>query len=372
LTHQARRAVAETRTVDRDLVLGVDLGTSCSSAAVYDDGELQLAVDDGDASVPSAVHASRTGLLTAGREALRAAEGDAEGLVTSVGRLLGGPPANVRGKQLSPVALAAAVLRRLARLAEDRVGGGVARAAVLAVPVARNGDRAADLAHAAQLAGLDVVEMVAGPIAGVMAYGVPHGGERRIAVVDHGAGAFTATLVEQRGMRFGLRGSASDAAAGGDAFDLALAGAVDALAAAERWSLRGDARNWRRLVARCEGAKRQLSVGTSAYLHLPNAWPGDAALELVLERRWSDDVLRPLAARAAGVMREALARAGWEARSIDRVVLLGGMTQVPVVLEELSDVLERMLVASPLAPLAIARGAALLATRHHGAVRAAV
>jgi molecular chaperone DnaK len=172
-------------------------------------------------------------------------------------------------------------------------------------------------------------------------------------------------------MRFSTRGVARHDRLGGDDLDELLARAVDRIAAAQEWSLRDDARAWGALLNRCEMVKRQLSTSPAARLSLPDAWPSGGGLDLKIDRAFCDPVFRPVAVDAASRVKELLDRVGWDARSVDRVVLLGGTTHVPVVLEELSVVLERMLVPSPIATVAVARGAALLGARHAAPARLA-
>jgi molecular chaperone DnaK len=380
------------RVPGREVVLGIDFGTSTSSAAAFFENEVHVVLDGGDPIIPSVVYVPRTGDPVFGMEALRHGAADPFGLLTGLKRVLGrraDDPAikhldagvayrivagngvhallRARGSDFAPIQLVAGVLTRLRRLAEVRFGGAIRRA-VLTVPVEKAPEYTNALRRAAGIAGLEVLAFVPEPVAAVVAHGYDRPGDRRIAVCDFGGGTFDATLMEQHGVRFQGVASAGDPFLGGDDLDVALADGVDATVyKAARVSLRRDVTIWSQLLLRVESAKRQLSQAQSARLRMRDAYTtGERRhdLDLLLDRAWAEPRWKPLTERATGVVSRLLDVARWRNADIDEVVLVGGTTLVPMVQHELAVLFQRQLTPSPTAHLAVVRGAALLAARH--------
>ena len=381
-------------------MLGIDFGTSYSSAAVAMNGDVHFALDAGESSIPTIVYVPRNGNLIVGKEALRHGLADPFGMVTSVKRVLGlawGDPAlraldagsgykliqgpnhhvllRVNGVDLAPSQIVAAVLTRLKQLAEHRFGG-VARRAVFTVPAEKAAGYPAELARAAKLAGIEAVEMVPEPVAGVVAHGMQQGGDHRIAVVDFGGGTFDATLMEQRGARFTSRGIGGDAFLGGDDFDHALADAVDGtLARSHRLTMRHDVVKWSQLTWRCESVKWQLSSAMQARLQIKDAYAAGGRrgdLDLMVERTWIEPRWEPLVDRAVELTRSLCAGAGWDPRTVEDVVMIGGTTLIPQVARKFSELFGRRVAGAAEATLAVARGAAMLGARHQSGASAGI
>ena len=376
----------------REVVLGIDFGTSTSSAAAFFENEVHVVLDGGDPIVPSVVYLPRAGDPIVGIEALRHGAADPFGLLTGLKRLLGrraddpaikhldagvayrivaaqngGALVRARGADYAPTQLVAAVLARLKRLAEVRFGGDI-RHAVLTVPVEKAPEYTGALKRAASIAGMEILAFVPEPVAGVVAHGYDRPGDRRIAVCDFGGGTFDATLMVQQGNRFQGVASAGDPFLGGEDFDVTLADAVDAVIfKAARVSLRRDVTIWSQLLLRIESAKRQLSTSAQTRLRMRDAYTtGERRhdIDLLVDREWIEPRWKPLVDRATQVIGGLLDTARWGNRDIDDVVLIGGTTLVPLVQRELSALFRRKLVPSPTANLSVVRGAALLAARH--------
>jgi molecular chaperone DnaK len=372
----------------REVVLGVDLGTSTSSAAAVVDGQVQHVLDKGEASIPTLIYLPRTGEPVIGTEAMRLGAADPFGLVCGIKRLLGrraddaairtidvsagwklvagpngGAVVRAHNTDFAPAQLVAAVLTRLRRQAELRFG--TVRRALFTVPVERAPDYEAALRRAAQLAGLEVVGFVPEPVAGVVAHGHGRPAERRVAVCDFGGGTFDATLMLQQGTRWKGAGALGDAFLGGDDLDEALADAVDATVyRAAKVSLRRDVCIWTQLRWRAESAKRQLSSSATARLHLRDAYVQGGKrhdVDLLIDRPFVEGRWQPLVERALQLVAALLDRSGWRREQIDDVVLIGGTCQVPMVQRSFSALFGRQLTASPSAHLAVVAGAALLA-----------
>ncbi len=376
----------------RDVVLGIDFGTSTSSAAAFFENDIHVVLDGGDPFIPSVLYVPRTGDPLIGMEALRQGAADPFGLITGLKRVLGrraDDPAikhldagvayrivagnggnallRARGSDFAPTQLVAGILTRLRRLAEVRFGGAIRRA-VLTVPVEKAPGYTDALRRAAAIAGLEVLAFVPEPVAAVVAHGYDKPGERRIAVCDFGGGTFDATLMEQRGNRFQGVASAGDPFLGGDDLDVALADGVDATVyKAARVSLRRDVTIWSQLVLRVESAKRQLSAAQQARVRLRDAYTlGEKRhdVDLLVDRNWAEPRWKPLIDRATGCVARLLDGARWRHSEIGEVVLVGGTTLVPMVQREFQMLFQRHLIPSPNAHIAVVRGAALLAARH--------
>src|SRR5262249_8731630 len=334
--------------------------TSYSSAAAMVDGQVQLAVDAGDAQIPTVVHVPARGDLVVGKDAVRHIVGDPTSTVVSVKRLLGrraddpairalrvGPPCpirpgasgggvvRVRAADWAPAQLAAGVLSRLRSLAERRFGGAV-RKAVLTLPVIVAADYQAQLTKAAAMAGLEVIRWVPEPVAGMLAHGLhADPSQRNVVVCDFGGGTFDATLVRQSGKTFTPVASGGDPFLGGDDFDAALAEEVAGhLYRATKVDLHRDFCKWTELLWRCESVKRQLSTAPEARLRMKDAVALQGRghdIDLVLDRdrvapRWA-----PLVDRSTGVLQALLAKTGWACEDVAQVVLVGGTTLIPQV-----------------------------------------
>jgi molecular chaperone DnaK len=373
-------------------VLGIDFGTSTSSAAAFIDNEVHVVLDGGEPSIPSVVYIPRAGDLLCGVEALRHGAADPFGLLTGLKRLLGrraddpsirhldagvayriqaapngSAMVRARNSDFAPTQLVAALLTRLRRLAEVRFGGDIRRA-VMTVPVEMAPDYQSALKRAAAIAGLEILAFVPEPVAGVIAHGFDRPGDRRIAVCDFGGGTFDTSLMEQRGTRFHGVASAGDAFLGGDDFDAAMADAVDGVVFKNaRVSLRRDVTIWSQLLLRVESTKRQLSREKQARLRLREAYTlGERRndVDLMVDRAWIEPRWQPLVDRAKLCVGTLVESAKWKNAEIDDIVLIGGTTMVPLVQREMSSFFGRALVPSPMASLAVVRGAALLAARH--------
>jgi molecular chaperone DnaK len=372
------------------VVLGIDLGTSYSSAAVWRDGRVQPVLDGGEHQVPSAVYVPPRGDLVAGREAQIRGLSDPAASFTSIKRLLGRRhgddevrslasglglhlrPApdgtcllQVRESELAPAQLVAAVLARLRGLAERRFGGRVERC-VMTVPVDATPSYLAALHRAAALAGLEVLRWVAEPVAAALAFGL-HGrpASRRILIGDFGGGTFDASVVQQEGTRLTPIACAGDPWLGGDDFDLCLADAVAGqVYRSTRVDLRREQSRWTQFVWRCESAKRQLSSRLEARVCLKDAWVEGGVyrdLDVVVDRPWIEPRWATLVERAVTVVRGLLERAGWTAAHIDELVLVGGTSLVPVVQRTLAQLFPVRLTRSEHASLAVVSGAAYVA-----------
>jgi molecular chaperone DnaK len=384
-------------TAARDgVVLGIDFGTSYSSAGTLVGGRVELVPDDGDPMMPSLVYLPpRGGAPVVGRRAVNHALSDPTSTIASVKRFLGmnadddlvdtlsaGVPYKLRGqngklvvcaggREYAAEQLAAEILGRLRELAEHRFGGRISKA-VVTVPAAATREYVASLQRAARIAHLELVQVVAEPVAGALALGL-HGesANRRILVCDFGGGTFDVTAIVQQDRRFVPIATGGDALLGGDDLDLALASAIGGLVyKRSKFDMLTDLVRRTQLLQRCESAKRQLSTAVEARLVMRDAYLEDRdykQLNMALARGWVEPFWQPLVDRAITCVRRTLARAQWVSQEVDKVVLIGGGSMVPLFQRCMGQILPRERISStPLAGVAVAMGATLLTGPHSG------
>ena len=383
-----------------EITLGIDFGTSCTTAGILVGDRVELVPDGGDVVIPSVVYVPDRGPLEIGRRAQVRLMNDPTCVVRSVKRVLGVPPDSpllrayaqiapfridtaedritfrIRNARYAPEQIAAAILARVRELAEARFGGKIAKAVVTRSVAAPPGYREA-LQRAARIAHLEVLEVVPEPIAGALAVGVhAESTERRLLVCDFGGGTFDVSALLQSGLRFTPVATSGDQYLGGDDLDVEVAEALAGLIVKRTgYDVHRDAVRWSELVFRCEMAKRQLTAAAEVPFVMRDAYvSGGRAhhLDFKLERSWVDARWQPLFARVVSTIEDALRRAGWRPEEVDTVALIGGSALVPMFQRVVGGVFPgQSVVLSPRADVAVALGTVLLTARF-GAERRAV
>lgn len=375
-----------------DTVLGIDFGTTYTSAGALVDGRVELVQDQGDPAMPSIVHVPKSGDLLVGHRAAARAVADPTATIGSVKRLLGVPATTDAVRKLPAVVphalkatggrlvvatpagdvaceqLAGAILARVRDLAEQRFGGRIRRA-IVAVPAASGASYLDALRRAARLAHLEIVQIVSEPIAGALALGLhTEPTRRRLLVCDFGGGTFDVTAIVQDGLRFSPVATCGEEYLGGDDLDAAMAEALaGAIYRRTRYQVLDDHVRRMQLLQRCETVKRALSSQAEARLVLRDAFIEQGArrtLDVVIDRTWVDPVWRPLIVRALDCVGATLGRAGWQTTDVDRVVLIGGTSSVALFRESLAAAVgEERVTTTPLASLAVAMGTTLVTAK---------
>lgn len=369
------------------IVLGIDLGTSFSSACAYVDGRPHLVTDArGDDCIPSVVYFPRHGPPVVGVEADRMRSVDPTNTVSGIKRLLGctattsgaarlvnaiapyklvdkgdGVSVSVRTGTYHPAEIAGIIFKHLRDRAELRFGQGIRRA-VLTHPVAATPLAIQATVTAAKIAGLEVIRTISEPAAGALAAGVgPSPEERRFAVFDFGGGTLDVTVMEQRGHEFRVLASGGDDLLGGDDFDRVMAERIaDAIWRARGVDVRHDVLQWDALHRRCELAKRALSSELGARIHLELPARAGAAMDLVVERDSMEPTWKPLVDRALAVAAEAMVTAGLKPRNLAGIVPIGGTTYIPLVRRSLDRVFPVTRFNVPNPQTIVAAGAAMV------------
>lgn len=378
----------------RELILGIDFGTSYTSAGVLKDGKVELVLDDGESTTPSVVHVPRRGDPIIGTKAVARLATDPESTVTSIKRLLGrsfedgavrrtqqwaayrlkrSPQGRVllslNGTDYASEQVASWIMGRLRGLAEARFGARIRRA-VVAAPVKASPDYLVGLKTAARLAGLEIVQIIPEPIAAALAVGMHlTPAERRLLVCDFGGGTFDVTLMVQDQLSFRPVAVDGDEFLGGNDFDEALANAIGGVIFQKSsFDILRDVVRAQQLLQRCESVKRVLSSRTEAPLVMRDAYVAGGRshdLSASVERGWIEPRWEPLVDRALQVIRRLLIGSRWGAEDITHVVMVGGGTLMPLVRRMIAESFPASeMVTGDYAQIAIAAGAVLQTAVH--------
>ncbi len=380
--------------MSQELVLGIDLGTTYSTASVVIDGRFHFAMDGrGESSIPSVVHFPKSGPPVIGSEAVRLRATDPQNTVVGIKRVVGRPADSpavrlldqsaafkvkaqgkseaavlVRSGEFSATEVASLILRYLRERAELRFGKRVSRA-VLTVPAMSTPAVREAMARCGKMAGLEVVRLVAEPCAGGVARGMGAAGvgSAPVLVYDFGGGTLDATVLQRDGLHLKVLAAGGDDCLGGDDFDGAFARWV----ASGVYRLQGvditrDAVVWDWIQRQCELVKRALSSAPEARFQVRDAFSvGGRAqhLDYMVRREhlapyWAELVDRSIAAAAQTVDQAGITDLG----KLGAVLLIGGTTFVPMVRTGVAQAFPRPCVYEDDPQTAVARGAALLAS----------
>ncbi|HVP60120.1 MAG TPA: molecular chaperone DnaK [Myxococcaceae bacterium] len=345
-------------------VIGIDLGTTNSCVAVMESGEpVVIPNSEGSRTTPSMVGFTENGERLVGQIAKRQAITNPEATLYAVKRLIGRkmdspetkkaialssfkvvPSPNgdawvdVRGKLLSPQEISAQVLLKMKGTAEDYLGEPVTEA-VITVPAYFNDSQRQATKDAGRIAGLNVLRIINEPTAAALAYGMDKGSEgsktERVAVYDLGGGTFDISILELNGGVFEVRSTNGDTFLGGEDFDQRL---IDWLA--RRFmdqtgiDLRKDRMALQRLKEAAERAKHELSSAPDTEVNLPFVIAdatGPKHLTDTIDRPTLESLVMDLVERTLEPCRIALKDAGLTTQAIHQVLLVGGMTRMPLV-----------------------------------------
>jgi molecular chaperone DnaK len=322
-------------------IIGIDLGTSNSAAAVLRGGRPVLipsteGISLGGKAFPSYVAIMADGRMLVGEPARRQATANPEGTTTAFKRLMGTrTKVRLRDREFTPEQLSAFLLQKIKADAEAFLGEPI-RDAVVTVPAYFDDNQRSATKDAATIAGLNVVRLVNEPTAASLAYGLDRlGQELRIAVIDFGGGTLDVTIMEFGKGVFEVKATSGDTKLGGTDMNQALFDHLaDRFRAESGIDVRADRKAAARLLEAAEMAKIELSAATTAHLSLP--YVGMAAgepkhLEMDLSRAELERVVRPVIDRCRGPVEQALRDAGVDPRRVDRVVFVGGPTRMPAV-----------------------------------------
>jgi molecular chaperone DnaK len=319
-------------------IIGIDLGTTNSAVSVLEGGEAKIITNpEGNRTTPSVV-SFKNGEIQVGEVAKRQAVTNPN-TISSIKRHIGeaGYKVEVEGKTYTPQEISAMILQYIKGFAEDYLGEKVEKA-VITVPAYFNDSQRQATKDAGKIAGLEVERIVNEPTAAALAYGLDKTDrDEKVLVFDLGGGTFDVSILELGDGVFDVLSTAGDNNLGGDDFDNKI---IDYMVAEFKKEngidLSKDKMAVQRLKDAAEKAKKDLSGVTSTQISLPFITAGDAGplhLELTLTRAKFDELTADLVERTKVPVRQALKDAGISQSEIDEVILVGGSTRIPAVVE---------------------------------------
>ncbi|AFK55312.1 molecular chaperone DnaK [Tistrella mobilis] len=347
-------------------VIGIDLGTTNSCVAIMDGKNAKVIENsEGARTTPSMVAFTEDDEILVGQPAKRQAVTNPENTVFAVKRLIGrtfNDPTTqkdakmvpyrivkadngdawveVRGKKQSPSQISAQILKKMKETAEAYLGETVTQA-VITVPAYFNDSQRQATKDAGKIAGLEVLRIINEPTAAALAYGLEKNDGKTIAVYDLGGGTFDVSILEIGDGVFEVKSTNGDTFLGGEDFDMRI---VDYLADEFKKEngidLRSDRLALQRLKEAAEKAKIELSSGMQTEVNLPFITAdqtGPKHLAIKVTRAKLEALVADLVERTIEPCRKALKDAGLTAGEIDEVVLVGGQTRMPKVIEKVKE-----------------------------------
>jgi molecular chaperone DnaK len=346
--------------------IGIDLGTTNSCVAVLEGGDPTVITNsEGERTTPSVVaFDKRSGERLVGQLARRQAVTNPERTVYSIKRFMGrnyndvkteagrvgyevksGPGGDVRigvdDKEYSAPEISAMTLQKLKRDAEEYLGEEVTEA-VITVPAYFEDAQRQATKDAGRIAGLNVKRIINEPTAASLAYGMDKEDDQTILVFDLGGGTFDVSILELGEGVFEVKATSGNNHLGGDDFDAKVVEwMVSEFKKAEGIDLSRDKMAAQRLVEAAEKAKRELSSTTSTSINLPFITAdqnGPKHMDLTLSRAQFNNLTADLVEATAGPVRQAMEDAGLQPGQVDQVILVGGSTRIPAVLEQVKEI----------------------------------
>src|SRR6186713_655189 len=347
--------------------IGIDLGTTNSAMAMLEGGEPTVIPNaEGGRTTPSVVAFTKDGQRLVGAPAKRQQVTNPQNTIFSIKRFMGrkwdevseemtivpyevakgengDARVSVEGKQYAPPEISAMILQKLRADAEAFLGEPVTDA-VITVPAYFNNAQREATKDAGRIAGLNVLRIVNEPTAAALAYGLDkEGADQTILVFDLGGGTFDVSVLELGDGVFEVKSTNGDNHLGGDNFDKAI---VDWMVAEfkrdQGVDLSADPMALQRLYEAAEKAKIELSSTMATQINLPfitATQEGPKHLDLQLTRAKLNELTADLLERTVGPTKQALADAGIDNSGIDHVVLVGGMTRMPAVVDKVKELI---------------------------------
>ncbi len=327
-------------------IIGIDLGTSNSAAAVMQGNRPVIipsaeGISLGGKAFPSFVAFTKDGQRLVGEPARRQVVTNSEGTAYAFKRKMGTDyKYSLRGKDYRPQELSAFLLQKIKQDAEAFLGEKVEKA-VITVPAYFNDNQRQATKDAGEIAGLEVVRIINEPTAASLAYGLDKSGDQKILVFDLGGGTLDVTIMEMGGGVFEVKSTAGDTQLGGTDMDNRL---VDYIAEEFKKEhgidLRKDRVANQRLRDAAEKAKIELSTTLTTEINQPFITAdaeGPKHLTMTLTRTKLEEVIRPVIDRCRAPMEQALSDAKLTKNDIKKVILVGGPTRMPIIQKFVED-----------------------------------
>ncbi|RJQ45344.1 MAG: molecular chaperone DnaK [Gaiellales bacterium] len=346
-------------------VIGIDLGTTNSCVAVLEGGEPTVIPNsEGGRTTPSVVAFTKDGERLVGTVAKRQAVTNPENTITSIKRFMGRKEASVKeeektvsykvdsqsdgdvivhagGKTYTPQEISAMILQKLKRDAEEYLGEKVTEA-VITVPAYFEDSQRQATKDAGRIAGLEVKRIINEPTAASLAYGLDKENDQTILVFDLGGGTFDVSVLELGDGVFEVKATSGNNHLGGDDFDKRVVDwLADEFKKDQGIDLREDKMAVQRLIEAAEKAKIELSSAMTTDINLPFITAdasGPKHLNVTLTRAKLNELTSDLIEKTVAPMKQAIKDAGISSDDIDQVILVGGMTRMPAVQEQVQKV----------------------------------
>ena len=332
-------------------IIGIDLGTSNSAAAVLIGGKPTIipsaeGLTLGGKAFPSVVAFTKDGQRLVGEPARRQAISNPDRTITAIKRKMGTSyTVKIDGKDYTPQEISAMILRKIKEDASAYLGEEVTDA-IITVPAYFNDNQRQATKDAGRIAGLNVKRLINEPTAAAVAYGLDKKNARlKIAVLDLGGGTFDVTIMEMDNQVFEVISTAGDTQLGGTDMDKIL---VDYLVSEfkkdQGADLRGDSMAMQRVREAAEKAKIELSTSITTDINLPYITAtkeGPKHLNMKLTRAKLEQLIDPVLKRLDTSILKALQDAGMARGEIDKIILVGGPTRMPIVQKKFEDLLGR-------------------------------
>lgn len=342
-------------------IIGIDLGTTNSAFAYMVAGKPEVITNsEGDRTTPSVVAVTKKGDRLVGKAAQRQRVTNPENTIYGIKRLIGrkyddkevqddidilpykivrkgaGVAVKLGDKEMTPEEVSAMILSKIKADAESFLGEKVTEA-IITVPAYFDDSQRQATKDAGKIAGLEVKRIIPEPTAAALAYGLEKNADQKIVVFDLGGGTFDVSVLELGDGVFEVKATNGDTHLGGEDFDNKIVDYI--LSEFEKENsidLRKDAAAMQRIKDEAEKAKKELSSATETDINLPYITAdadGPKHLELTLTRAKLEELVEPLLDRLDGPVKKALDDANLKTSDIADVVMVGGMTRMPAVVE---------------------------------------
>lgn len=346
-------------------IIGIDLGTTNSAFAYMVAGKPEVITNaEGDRTTPSVIAVTKKGERLVGKVAQRQRVTNPKNTIYGIKRLIGrkfeddevkhdldimpyeivkkgnGVAVKMDGKEYTPEEISAMVLSKIKADAEAFLGEKVTEA-IITVPAYFDDSQRQATKDAGKIAGLEVKRIINEPTAAALAYGLDKKNEEQIVVFDLGGGTFDVSILEIGDGVFEVKATNGDTHLGGEDFDNIIVNFLcDEFKKESGIDIKNDAAAMQRVKDEAEKAKKELSSATSTDINLPFLSAdedGPKHFEYTLTRAKMEELVEPLLDRLAEPVKKALKDAKLDAKDIDEVVMVGGMTRMPAVVEKVKN-----------------------------------
>ncbi len=347
-------------------IIGIDLGTTNSAFAYMVAGKPEVITNaEGDRTTPSVVAVTKKGERLVGKVAQRQRVTNPKNTIYGIKRLIGrkysdkevqhdleispykivkkgqGVAVEMDGKEYTPEEISAMVLSKIKADAEAFLGEPVTEA-IITVPAYFDDSQRQATKDAGKIAGLEVKRIINEPTAAALAYGLESKKDEKIVVFDLGGGTFDVSILELGDGVFEVMSTNGDTHLGGEDFDNIIVNyLVEEFKKESGIDIKGDAAAMQRVKDEAEKAKKELSSSTSTDINLPFLSAdadGPKHFEHTLTRAKLEELVSELLDRLESPVKKALKDAKLETKDIDEVVMVGGMTRMPAVVEKVKSI----------------------------------